>query len=178
MKLATCLALATTLLTACSLGDSGPETTDDSIALDISEGTASVSCPIGETCDASYFYHAYTYRDDHLSLYLSFAPNVVGATSVEAFRESFDYANVFVYFSDGFEWQTREPLRQITIDALEGNRLRGSLSTSIDGTVISSSESCQQAIGGDGPLPDDCVQTLDQTIPLTVTFDLALPDVP
>jgi hypothetical protein len=177
MKLATCLALTTALLIACS-GDSAPETTDGSIDLDTSGGTVSVACPIGETCDASYAYHAYMYSDDHLLLYLSFAPDIVGATTVEVFRESFAYANVFVTFSDGFEWQTRESLKKITIDALEGNRLQGSLATSIEGTVISTSKSCQGQIGGDGSLSDDCVKTLDDPIPLTVTFDLALPDVP
>jgi hypothetical protein len=73
------------------------------------EGTLEISCPLLVVCDENFDYRAYHYRNERVSVYLSFDPSVVSNRSLESYQSALDYIDLRIYFPDqGYDDGDRE----------------------------------------------------------------------
>ena len=147
-----------------------------------------VSCPGAVVCDADFDYRNYRGAWDGFGMYMSFSPDVIAHLhEIDAVREAFAYVN----FDLGFPGLQTGPWRvteshagfrifrrgapEVSIDSVEGGRIRGTIIATIDG-LRGVDTSCPQVMD-DAPDMPGCEVNVAADFRLEIAFDLAIEDV-
>lgn len=152
-----------------------------------SAGPLAISCPAEVVCDGDYDYRAHFLNDGNLSLYFSFAPQLVGDYAYNSIVENFNYADIRIEMpalgTDNSEvyFQPLDVLRELNFNADIGRtssfRLElhdfadGYLSGTWEGTITELTERTEDATD-DSCYTDDIQGECYEAIPVNMPFSL------
>lgn len=142
------------------------------------DGPLAIYCPFRERCGENKIYRAYEFRDQRLTLYISFDSAIINHYSLSSFQNNFDYVNVFLKspalspISDGGEYHNQDPIRSIKFTSFENGVLSGTIEGFID--VIVFRDYFDECGIQDAPLPPGCYRTVEENRPLEINFELTV----